>query len=98
MDLALLNQTLDELGEPRYRAGQVWRWTARGAPGFEAMTDLPIALRARLERSVPYSTLTVEHEAHARDGTVKALFKTRDGRPVEAVVMRYRDGRRSLCL
>ena len=33
-----------------------------------------------------------------RDGTVKALFSTADGRPVEAVLMRYRDGRRSICL
>jgi 23S rRNA (adenine2503-C2)-methyltransferase len=98
MDLALLTQTLEELGEPRYRAGQIWRWTARGAPGFNQMTDLPVSLRAQLEQSVPYSTLTVEHEAHARDGTVKALFRTHDGRPVEAVLMRYRDGRRSLCL
>jgi 23S rRNA (adenine2503-C2)-methyltransferase len=40
----------------------------------------------------------VEHEAHAHDGTVKALFQTHDARPVEAVLMRYRDGRRSLCL
>ncbi|HEX4671270.1 MAG TPA: 23S rRNA (adenine(2503)-C(2))-methyltransferase RlmN [Solirubrobacteraceae bacterium] len=98
MDLALLTQTLEELGEPRYRAGQIWRWTARGSPGFDAMTDLPVSLRAQLEQSVPYSTLTVEHEAHARDGTVKALLRTHDGRPVEAVLMRYRDGRRSLCL
>jgi 23S rRNA (adenine2503-C2)-methyltransferase len=42
--------------------------------------------------------LTLEHEAVARDGTVKALFSTHDGRPVEAVLMRYRDDRRSLCL
>ena len=98
MDLALLTRTLGELGEPRYRNDQIWRWTARGAAGFEAMTDLPVSLRAQLEQSVPYSTLTVEHEAHARDGTVKALFRTHDGRPVEAVLMRYRDGRRSLCL
>ncbi|MGZ4247161.1 MAG: 23S rRNA (adenine(2503)-C(2))-methyltransferase RlmN [Solirubrobacteraceae bacterium] len=98
MDFALLSRTLEELGEPGYRAGQIWRWTARGAPDFDAMTDLPLALRAQLAKSVPYSTLTVEHEAHARDGTVKALFRTHDGRPVEAVLMRYRDGRRSLCL
>jgi 23S rRNA (adenine2503-C2)-methyltransferase len=98
MDLALLSRTLDELGEPGYRAGQIWRWTARGAPDFDAMTDLPLTLRAQLAESVPYSTLAVEHEAHARDGTVKALFRTHDGRPVEAVLMRYRDGRRSLCL
>ncbi len=98
MDLGLLDRTLAELGEPRYRAGQIWRWTARGAAGFDAMTDLPVRLRSRLDDAVPYSTLSVEHEAHARDGTVKALFATADGRPVEAVLMRYRDGRRSLCL
>ena len=62
------------------------------------MTDLPLALRAELEEGVPFSTLTVEREARARDGTVKALFRTADGRPVEAVLMVYRDGRRSLCL
>jgi 23S rRNA (adenine2503-C2)-methyltransferase len=62
------------------------------------MTDLPLRLRSQLANAVPFSTLTVEHEAHADDGTVKALFATGDGRPVEAVLMRYRDGRRSLCL
>src|SRR5690349_6278970 len=62
------------------------------------MTDLPVALRERLSTEVPFSSLTLEDEAHARDGTVKALFRTDDGRPVEAVLMRYRDDRRSLCL
>jgi 23S rRNA (adenine2503-C2)-methyltransferase len=98
MDLQLLDRTLSELGEPRYRAGQIWRWAARGAGGFHAMTDLPLALRAALADAVPFSTLALEHEARASDGTVKALLRTRDGRPVEAVLMRYRDGRRSLCL
>jgi 23S rRNA (adenine2503-C2)-methyltransferase len=98
MDLDLLTSTLQELGEPAYRARQVWRWAAQGAGGFQDMTDLPLGLRAALEGSVPYSSLELQQEAHARDGTVKALFVTRDGRPVEAVLMRYRDGRRSLCL
>src|SRR5690242_12492229 len=62
------------------------------------MTNLPAAWRERLEAEVPFSTLVLEHEAKARDGTVKALFRTHDGHPVEAVLMRYRDGRRSLCL
>src|SRR5207253_220526 len=53
---------------------------------------------ARLAERVPFSTLVVEHEALAKDGTVKALFRTRDGHPVEAVLMRYRDGRRSICV
>ena len=62
------------------------------------MTNLPAALRDRLEALIPLSTLTVQREARSRDGTVKALFDTVDGRSVEAVLMRYRDGRRSLCL
>ena len=62
------------------------------------MTDLPAALRAQLAERVPFSTLELVNEAHARDGTVKALFRTADGRPVEAVLMRYRDGRRSICV
>jgi 23S rRNA (adenine2503-C2)-methyltransferase len=47
---------------------------------------------------VPFSTLTLRREAHASDGTVKALFHTADGRAVESVLMRYRDGRRSICV
>jgi 23S rRNA (adenine2503-C2)-methyltransferase len=98
MDLELLSERLGAAGEPRFRTGQVWAWAARGVPGYDAMTDLPLGLRARLADEVPFSSLTLEHEAHARDGTVKALFRTHDGRPVEAVLMRYRDERRSLCL
>ncbi|MDE3190593.1 MAG: 23S rRNA (adenine(2503)-C(2))-methyltransferase RlmN [Acidobacteriota bacterium] len=96
MDLTLLEASLE--GQPPYRAGQVWSWAARGAAGYEAMTDLPRTLRQDLAARVPFSTLTVETERKARDGTVKVLFRTADGHPVEAVLMRYRDGRRSLCL
>jgi 23S rRNA (adenine2503-C2)-methyltransferase len=98
VDLNVLEEKLADLGEPRYRAGQVWRWAARGATAFDGMSDLPLGLRASLADAVPFSTLTVEREAHASDGTVKALFRTPDGRPVEAVLMVYRDGRRSICL
>jgi 23S rRNA (adenine2503-C2)-methyltransferase len=98
MDLELLSERLNAAGQPPFRARQVWAWTARGAGGYDEMTDLPAALRARLADEVPFSSLTLEHEAHARDGTVKALFRTHDGRPVEAVLMRYKDDRRSLCL
>ncbi len=98
MDLVLLEETLRERGEPAFRARQVWEWTARGAPGYDAMTNLPRALRAELASAVRFSTLAVETERESRDGTVKTLFRTADGHPVEAVLMRYRDGRRSLCL
>jgi 23S rRNA (adenine2503-C2)-methyltransferase len=98
MDLQLLEQTLADRGEPAFRARQIWRWLAGGASGYDAMTDVPAALRARLAEELPYSTLELVREAHAKDGTVKALFQTHDGRPVEAVLMRYRDGRRSVCV
>jgi 23S rRNA (adenine2503-C2)-methyltransferase len=98
VDLNLVQRKLDELGEPAYRARQIWRWAAQGAASFEAMTDLPRPLRAALEAEIPFSTLEVQREEHARDGTVKVLFHTADGRPLEAVLMSYRDGRRSLCL
>jgi 23S rRNA (adenine2503-C2)-methyltransferase len=62
------------------------------------MTNLPAGLRATLAAEVPFSTLEVVTQREARDGTVKTLFQTADGHPVEAVLMRYRDGRRSLCL
>src|SRR5436189_4545978 len=62
------------------------------------MPNLPRPLREELGASVPFSTLTVETGRESRDGTVKTLFLTADGHPVEAVLMRYRDGRRSLCL
>jgi 23S rRNA (adenine2503-C2)-methyltransferase len=98
MDLALLEKTLAERREPGFRARQVWAWAARGARGYEEMTDLPAELRERLARELPFSSLQLREEARASDGTVKALFATADGRPLEAVLMRYRDGRRSICL
>jgi 23S rRNA (adenine2503-C2)-methyltransferase len=98
VDLDRLDSVLAELGEPTFRAKQVWQWCARGVASYDEMTDLPGALRARLAQDVPLSTLELEREAHARDGTIKALFRTHDGRAIEAVLMRYKDGRRSLCL
>jgi 23S rRNA (adenine2503-C2)-methyltransferase len=98
VDLTLLAEHLDDLGQPRFRLGQIWKWAASGASSYDAMTNVPGALRAELASRVPFSTLTVERSAQARDGTVKVLFSTHDGRPVEAVLMRYRDDRRSLCL
>jgi 23S rRNA (adenine2503-C2)-methyltransferase len=91
MDLQQLDQTLADRGEPSFRAHQVWAWAARGAAGYAEMTNLPAALREALECQLPFSTLSLREQAISRDGTVKALFDTADGRPLEAVLMRYRD-------
>jgi 23S rRNA (adenine2503-C2)-methyltransferase len=98
MDLDLLERRLADGGEPPYRLRQIWQATTTGAPGYESMTSLPAELRRLLTREIPFSTLIPEHEVAARDGTIKVLFRTHDGHPVEAVLMRYRDGRRSVCL
>jgi 23S rRNA (adenine2503-C2)-methyltransferase len=98
VDLELLETEIAEAGEPAYRSNQVWEWLARGAREYGEMTNLPEALRERLAARVPLSALTLSQEATSDDGTVKALFETGDERPVEAVLMRFRDGRRSVCL
>jgi 23S rRNA (adenine2503-C2)-methyltransferase len=98
MDLTLLQDRLVAHGEPSFRSRQVWEWAARGAGSYDEMTNLPRALRVALAEEVPFSSLRPLREATARDGTEKALFETAGGQPVEAVLMRYRDGRRSLCL
>ena len=98
MDLKHLEERVAELGQPAYRARQVWEWAARGASGYDAMTNVPQALREALDADVPFSTLAPRTEQRSRDGTVKTLFRTHDGHPVEAVLMRYRDGRRSVCV
>lgn len=104
MDLQQLDTILAEQGEPAFRARQVWSWAARGAEGYERMTNLPAALRERLQERLPFSSIALREQQTSSDGTVKGLFETADGRPLEAVLMRYRDrddgrpGRRSICL
>ena len=95
VDLVRLEEELVSRGEPAFRAGQVWGGPARGAAGYDAMTNVPRSLREALTEAVPFSTLDLVTEARSHDGTVKALFSgTADGHPVEAVLMRYRTGRR----
>jgi 23S rRNA (adenine2503-C2)-methyltransferase len=96
MDLDRVGAVL--AGEPAYRTRQVWEWAARGASSFAEMTNVSARERALLDEHVPFSTLELQHEARSQDGTVKALFRTSDGHPLEAVLMRYRDGRRSVCV
>ena len=92
-------RTLADAGEPAFRARQVWSWAARGASGYDGDDRRPAALRARLaERGAVLDADARRRGAARATARVKSLFHTADGRPVEAVLMRYRDGRRSLCL
>jgi 23S rRNA (adenine2503-C2)-methyltransferase len=77
---------LTGLGEPRYRADQVFRGLhQRRLQSFAEMTDIPKALRERLHETATTSVLTVESRYVSTDGTRRFLMKTHDGYPVETV-------------
>jgi 23S rRNA (adenine2503-C2)-methyltransferase len=92
VNLELLDAAL--AGQPTYRARQVWEWTARGAGSYAEMTNLPAGLRAVLEERVPFSSSRSSRRSPATARS-RPLRDTRRA-PVEAVLMRYRDGRRSV--
>ena len=74
MDLDLLQQTLDRTGQPSLpRSDRSGTGPPAAPASYEEMTNLPLALREALTETVPFSTLTVEHQAHSSDGTIKAL-------------------------
>ena len=99
MDIDQLTDFLTDLGEPRFRARQVWDWIyKRFAGDFEAMSNLPKPLRAKLADVATLAPLTLVTEVISRDrDTVKALFQLPDGQTIEAVLMLY-DQRRTLCI
>lgn len=99
MNLAQLGDFMEELNHPRFRARQIWEWIYKRYVGdFEAMTNLPKALRAQLAEIVTVSPLQpiAQMVSHNRD-TLKTLFQLPDGQTIEAVLMLY-DQRRTLCI
>ena len=84
---------LKELGQPAFRAKQVFRWLYRGVSSFEEMSDLPKALRQKLAESCQLTPPTVARkQVSARDGTIKYLWELSDGNCIETVLMRYKHG------
>lgn len=88
-----ISQVLAQLGEPKYRAKQIFSWLTRGVRSFEEMTDLSKALREKLGNKF-YITApkALKKQVSAQDGTIKYLWELSDGNAVETVVMRYRHG------
>ncbi len=84
---------LKELGQPAFRAGQVYTWLHKGVRSYEQMTNLPKALRDTLTRKYPIQAPEVVRKQESqKDGTVKYLWKLHDGNCVETVLMRYHYG------
>lgn len=93
MTLAELTEEFSAMGEPKFRAGQVYTWLHRGVTDFEAMTNLSKPLRQKLRENytLVYPTVARRQES-AKDGTIKYLWRLTDGNCVESVLMRYHHG------
>jgi 23S rRNA (adenine2503-C2)-methyltransferase len=87
-------------GQPGYRARQVWEWLYQHkVTDFAEMTNLPQALRSRLEAEFRIGSLELVTEIHSTDGqTVKRLWQLPDGQMIESVLMEYDGVRRTACI
>ena len=93
MTLPELTAVLKELGQPQFRAKQVYTWLHRGVRAYDEMTNLPKSLRDTLAREYPIcAPKVVRRQESARDGTIKYLWELSDGNCVETVLMRYHYG------
>jgi 23S rRNA (adenine2503-C2)-methyltransferase len=99
LDWLTLQSLLEDWGEPRYRAGQIWEWLyVHLATDLDQMTNLPRALRERMAAEVPVGMPQVVGRRLSADGeTRKDLLRLADGETVEAVLMRY-ERRRTACI
>lgn len=93
MTLPELETALAEMGEPRFRARQIFTWLHRGAVSFQEMSDVAKPLREKLSERYFISVPQVERKQVSRlDGTVKYLWRLMDGNCIETVLMRYHHG------
>lgn len=93
MTLPELQAAMKEMGQPAFRAGQIYSWLHRGAVHFADMTNLSKDLRQRLEERYRITAPeVVRRQESSQDGTIKYLWRLEDGNCVETVLMRYRYG------
>ena len=88
-----VSSVLADLGEPAFRAKQVYKWLRGPIGSFEDMKNIPKALRERLgEEYYIYTPRVLRKQVSKLDGTTKYLWELRDGNAVETVIMRYKHG------
>ena len=93
MTLPEMQTAFAELGEPAFRAKQVFVWLHRGVTDFSDMTNLSKPLREKLNEIYYVNSPAVARKQVSRkDGTIKYLWRLRDGNCVESVVMQYHHG------
>ncbi|MBO5953134.1 MAG: 23S rRNA (adenine(2503)-C(2))-methyltransferase RlmN [Oscillospiraceae bacterium] len=93
MTVSEIGAVLKEMGQPTFRAKQVYSWLHRGVRTYDEMSNLPQALRQELAQKYPIcAPEVVRKQESAADGTIKYLWKLSDGNCVETVLMRYHYG------
>ena len=93
MTIEEIGLVLKELGQPAFRAKQVFSWLHKGVRSFDEMSNLPKALREALAEKYPLHTpQVVRRQESKKDGTIKFLWQLHDGNCVETVLMRYHYG------
>ena len=98
MNLKSLTQTelaelFKNMGQPAFRAGQVYGWLQKGIESYDEMTNVPRNLRTLLEEQYPLCPpKVVRRQESKKDGTIKYLWQLHDGNCVETVLMRYHYG------
>ncbi len=92
MDENEIAELLCGMGQPKYRASQIYKWVADGVESFDEMSNIPVSLRNLLKEKCYIYCPEVLARQVSVDGTVKFLWGLRDGNSVESVVMRYRHG------
>ena len=94
MTIAELETFMGELGEPKFRAKQIFQWLHdKRVLSFDEMKNLPAGLREKLKTTCTITAFTIERKlVSAIDGTIKYLYRLADGEYVESVLMRYEHG------
>ena len=88
-----LSAFLAQLGEPKFRAKQVFQWLHRGVESFDEMTNLSKSLREKLKETCVLTVPQVEQKQVSKlDGTIKYLWRLGDGNCIESVLMHYKHG------
>lgn len=88
-----LTEYITSLGQPRFRAKQLYKWLASGTTEWDAMTDIPVTLREKLKAECYIADVKiVKRFQSAIDGTVKYLYSLFDGEYIESVLMKYEHG------
>ena len=93
-----VERVISSMSEPRYRAAQVFRWLyQKGAESFSEMSDVPEKLRFRLNQKYTIDSLQSDHMFVSEDGTKKFIFKLRDNRYIESVMIPD-ENRNTVCI